>query len=188
MRQPAPPRRRLAAFGLDYLVIVAYAIVLFLVTRLMVGPLEVPESFGWRVDLLAFGTLVLPVILYFSLSEASRSGGTWGKRQVGICVVSREGTRISVPQSLMRSSAKFAPWQIAHTCLFHIPGWPLHPDAASKWMLGTYGAVGLAVISLLSLFLSRGHRTVYDLVAGTSVIDLPPTSDPRIVRGPRGGV
>ena len=177
-RDPAGGWRRLAAFGLDYLVIAAYMVVLTIVSvtgtsQLTEAPVATEVS-PWMFDLLAFVTLVLPVILYFALSEASQSQATWGKRRVGIVVVTTHGERLSPSRSIVRSALKFLPWQIAHTCLFHIPGWPTAveaiPVAASA---GLWVASLLACASIATLFIAADHRTLYDRLARTGVIRLP---------------
>ena len=54
------------------------------ISGLLGTPLQWPEiHFG---DLMAFITLVLPVILYFTLQESSPKQSTW-KRKAGIRVV-----------------------------------------------------------------------------------------------------
>ena len=66
---------------------------------------------------------------------------------------------------------EFLPWQIAHTCLFHIPGWPLAPGAPPAWVIAGFGLVWLLVISYLAtLGLSKSHRTPYDRLAGSKVL------------------
>lgn len=167
--------KRLAAFALDYLVIAGYIVVLSIGSSLVwqsVGGVPDPTQGGaWRFDLLAFVTLVLPVILYFALSEASRAQATPGKRRLGLRVETREGQPLTKGRSLLRSSLKFLPWQIAHTSLFHVPGWPMAPEAPPAWVVGGFVlAFGLVATYLAGLFFSPVHRTLYDWAAGTRVV------------------
>ena len=123
--------KRLKAFGFDFLLIVGYIILL------AVGAMAVIKISGFfglslrwpenplLADLLAFITLVLPVILYFSLQESSPKQATWGKNKTGLRVVNANGGTLTQRQAFVRSLIKMIPWQIAHTCLFHIPGWPI---------------------------------------------------------------
>lgn len=166
----------MAAFAWDYLLIASYVVLLSLVSTIawfgLLGgiPVEAQRS-PWLYDLLAFTTLVLPVILYFALREASSAQATWGKRRVGLLVVSSRGDRLSIGRSLMRSGLKFLPWQIAHTCLFHIPGWPVAPGPIPTPVIGglalAYGLVGLYLVGLV---IPPVHRTAYDWIAGTRVV------------------
>jgi uncharacterized RDD family membrane protein YckC len=45
---------------------------------------------------LTFLTLVLPVILYFCFQESSLTQATWGKRKLGLRVVTAIGARLSL--------------------------------------------------------------------------------------------
>jgi uncharacterized RDD family membrane protein YckC len=174
-------RRRLAAFAWDYLVIAAYALVLSAISSLIWSRLSgrIPGGEGnpWLYDLLAFTTLVLPVILYFAFSEASRAQATWGKRRTGLRVVSLEGTRLTISRSLLRSALKFLPWQIAHTSLFHIPGWPMAPETVPASATAGF-IVSFALVAVYLVTLARADgRTAYDRAAGSRVAVAQP--DPR---------
>jgi len=182
--------KRLAAFGWDYLLIAGYIVLLALVSSIVwLGLLGrapgAAEGQPWLYDLLSFATLVLPVILYFALQEASPAQATWGKRRAGLRVVSSSGGRLSTGRSLLRSGVKFLPWQIAHTCLFHIPGWPAAPEDPPAWVTGGFMLVFvLAGIYLAGLVMSREHRTAYDWIAGSHVVldvsSAGPTSPSRV--------
>ncbi|UCD41055.1 MAG: RDD family protein, partial [Chloroflexota bacterium] len=110
---------RLKAFGFDYLLIAAYILLLFGVTLTilrMMNALGRPVSLPGNPllgDLTAFVTLVLPVILYFSLQESSSRQSTWGKRKWGLLVVNGKGERLTFGLAFIRSFLKFLPWQIA---------------------------------------------------------------------------
>ena len=167
--------KRVAAFGLDYLVIAAYIVVLTLASVTVTSQLSSlnpgSRTDPWVFDLLAFTTLVLPVILYFALSEASRSQATWGKRRMGLVVVSTGGQRLRAGRSLMRSALKLLPWQIAHTSLFHIPGWPTAVETIPfPAALGLWISALLASGAFASIFIAADRRTLYDRLAGTRVI------------------
>ena len=167
--------RRLAAFGLDYLVIAAYIVVLTLVSVTVTSQLAGINSGGrtrpWLFDLLAFATLVLPVILYFAITEASHHQATWGKRRTGLVVITTGGQRLGAGRSLVRSVVKFLPWQIAHTSLFHIPGWPTAVDSIpAAAAAGLWISTALALAFIGSLFVFPDRRTPYDRLAGTRVV------------------
>jgi uncharacterized RDD family membrane protein YckC len=118
-------RVRLKAIAFDFLLVAGYILLLFGVsiafTRVMntLGtPVLWPEN-PVLGDLIAFLTLVLPVILYFTLQEGSSKRSTWGKRRAGLLVVDDHGSKLSFWWAFLRSFLKFLPWQIAHTSLFH---------------------------------------------------------------------
>jgi uncharacterized RDD family membrane protein YckC len=169
--------KRLKAFGFDYLLIVGYIILLAAGTMAVI---KISGFFGFLLrwpenpllaDLMAFVTLVLPVILYFTLQESSTRQSTWGKRKAVIQVVNISGGRLTRGQAFVRSLVKLLPWQIGHTCLFHIPGWPVAittiPPLVTAGVILVYLLVGIYIASSL---ISKKHRTPYDWVAGSYVI------------------
>lgn len=168
--------RRIAAFALDYLLIAGYLVVLAIVSSFLTfsplkeewqGLISSPE----RLDFLAFLTSILPVILYFTLLESSKGGATWGKYRMGLRVVHMSGERLSRGRALVRSAVKFLPWQLAHTCLFHIPGWPMEPQETPVWVIAglvlTWVAIGFYVVSLV---VGPRRRTPYDWISGSQVV------------------
>ena len=52
-------------------------------------------------ELIAFTTLTLPVILYFTLSENGRFAGTIGKRKLGLHIVSKSLTKAKHSQAIV---------------------------------------------------------------------------------------
>jgi hypothetical protein len=122
-------------------------------------------------DAAVFVTIVLPVILYFALQEGLARRGTWGKRKLGLRVTALGGGQLPLARALVRAIVKLLPWQIAHTCLFHVPGWPLAPGAPPPWVIVGFGLVWLLAISYLApLAFSKSHRTPYDRLAGSEVL------------------
>lgn len=171
----ARPGRRLLAFLLDYLVITAYIVVLTLVTQAAVlAGLPITRLFDnpIRADLFAFLLLVLPVMLYFAISESGPRQATWGKRRMNLCVTGSDGRRLTFPRTLMRSALKFLPWQIAHTSLFQIPGWPLNVvDIPAPSVIGFAMVWLLIFVYLAFLGFHPAHQTPYDIAAGCTVVN-----------------
>lgn len=169
-------RLRTLAFLLDYIFIAAYIGVLVVVSiSLGFGPLRAvflklfadPNS----SEITAFLSLVLPVLLYFALFECSPWQATWGKRKMGLPVTTTHGKRLSLARSLLRSLMKFVPWELTHACLWRIPGWPLAPKVFPPLIVVGLVLVWVIVgVYLLSLFLSKTHQTLYDLLAGVRVV------------------
>ncbi len=168
--------RRIAAFTLDYLLIAAYLIVLSVASLILAfGPLELELqaflSSPARMDLVAFVTTILPVMSYFTLLESSEGGATWGKRRMSLRVVNLDGSRLSTGRALMRSLVKFLPWQVSHTCLFHIPGWPLAIEEPPTWVTVGFILVWVLIgIYIVALAVNPFGRTPYDWIAGSRVV------------------
>ncbi len=169
-------RLRTLAFLLDYIFIALYIVVLIIVsTSLGFGPLRAvflkvfadPNS----SEIAAFLLLVFPILLYFALFECSSWQATWGKRKMGLLVTTTHGKRLSLVRSLLRSLLKFVPWELTHACLWRIPGWPLAPRVFPPIIVVGLVLVWVIVgVYVLSLFMSKTHQTLYDLIAGTYVI------------------
>lgn len=175
---PAGLKKRMGAFGIDYLPIAAYLAALTgVAAALRLTPLR-----GWlgRVygnpytaqlaDSLAFD---LPVMAYFALFEASSLEATPGKRRLGLRVVTAAGGGASLPQTAARIALKFLPWEIAHTSLWHTPGWPRHsrPTAANYASYAlVYVLGGVYVITLLT---SDKRQALYDRLTRMRVVLAP---------------
>ncbi|MCK4546182.1 MAG: RDD family protein [Candidatus Eisenbacteria sp.] len=91
--------KRIAAFALDWILIAGYLVVLAMVSSTLAsGPLrdewQALISSSVRMELLAFVTAILPVVLYYMILESSEGGATWGKRRMGLRVVNTSGERI----------------------------------------------------------------------------------------------
>ena len=171
----APLGRRFKAFVLDYVVISAYLVALAILGALVYhasdGAASGPPS-RLVMELVAFGTTVLPVTLYFALQEGGPAQASWGKRRAGIRVTTRDGGRATLGRALGRNGLKLLPWQVAHTSLFHIPGWPLESeDPSGLALIGLIVSWGLVLLYLLVMLTSGCRRTPYDRVAGTVVTD-----------------
>lgn len=118
---------------------------------------------------LAFLALTLPVILYFAISEASRRGATIGKRLMGLRVSTTDGRRVTLARSLARSALKFAPWEIAHTAIWQVPG-RLFVAEPGPWNLAGYCLGLLLAASYVATLFHGRRRTPYDRVSGTTVV------------------
>ncbi len=169
-------RLRTLAFLLDYILITVYISVLVVVSILLgYGPLKMfflklfadPNS----SEITAFLLLVLPILLYFALFECFPWQATWGKRKMGLLVTTTHGKRLSLARSLLRSLLKFVPWELTHACLWRIPGWPLAPKVFPPLIVIGLVLVWVIVgVYVLSLFISKTHQTLYDLLARTCVV------------------
>src|SRR5213082_1237195 len=95
-------KRRIAAFGVDYIVV---AVWIGLITAvgfgarallgIEAGPI-VSVADKLRGHAIAFLSLTLPVILYFAMAESSRWQATVGKRVLGLRVQTVAGARIGL--------------------------------------------------------------------------------------------
>jgi uncharacterized RDD family membrane protein YckC len=172
---PASPIRRIVAWLLDDLLIAAY---LVLLTAVSLGLRVSGVQAGFNnamsqpvtAELLGFVLLTLPVVLYFALLEASPLRSTLGKRALRVAVVEANGDRLSTRRALLREAVRFLPWELSHALLWRVA---LSPDrgSISLWVTAGFGVVyALVLIYLATLFIGSQHRTVYDRLAGSIVI------------------
>jgi uncharacterized RDD family membrane protein YckC len=168
--------KRLKAFAFDYLIILAYILVMagvnFGITLRGRMIEEISPYFASPVikDVVAFLTLILPVILYFALQESSPRQGTWGKRKAGIRVITAQGESLTKIQALVRSLVKFLPWQIAHTSIYQIREVVPEGRAAPFDITGFVLVYILIGIYLAAMFISKKRRTPYDWISGSYVV------------------
>ncbi|MTI94768.1 MAG: RDD family protein [Firmicutes bacterium] len=170
MHPRAGLKPRMLAFAIDLLLFALYLAAFFAVN--MAGLSDVLEriyptifSSPLAFDALAFSTVILPLILYFSLMESSKHQGTVGKRPLKIRVVDSKGQRISFGRSLLRSLIKFLPWQLAHTAVIRIT----LAGPSTGLMLLSIGAQLLVLLFVIHIAFNSQHQSVYDRFAGTFV-------------------
>lgn len=161
-------RLRLTAFAWDYIIILGYILVtavIGIIVWMTTGPFVPPPLL--LMDLIAFVTVTLPVALYFVLQECSPRQATWGKRREGLRVVMADGRPLSLWRSVVRSAVKFLPWQIAHIVVYRM----FLIDSPSPWTTVALVLLWTLVgVNLVSLLVTKTHRTPYDWLAGSSVI------------------
>jgi uncharacterized RDD family membrane protein YckC len=113
-RHEHPGIRRLAAFAVDWLIIVLWGGLLFGAVMLLSGGNPAMTVNPWKAQLIGFVSMTLPVTLYFAIAESSRFGATLGKRVLGLRVRSVSGEQLSGGRSLARNAVKFIPWEFGH--------------------------------------------------------------------------
>jgi uncharacterized RDD family membrane protein YckC len=122
-------------------------------------------------ELIAFVTLTLPVILYFTLSENGKYAGTIGKRKFGLHVTSKSFTKASFWQLLIRNCIKFLPWELAHFFIFRLFYFASASTITPTWVLtGLISSQLLAITYLLFLIFSENTRSIYELISQTRVV------------------
>jgi uncharacterized RDD family membrane protein YckC len=163
--------KRAGAFALDYIIILLYLLILGLIGFLINS---LGGTFSWlfadriRAQLSGFLLITLPVTLYFALGESSPQRATWGKKRLGLQVTDYDAERISVWRSLVRTTLKFIPWEIAHTFVWTVAFSPADTPAwVNVSIILVYALIGL---NLAFLIFTKKHQTIYDLLAKTCVI------------------
>lgn len=162
---------RSIAFALDYMLIALYLVALAVVSQLTAAnlPALIAALFGGPLagQMSGFLLVTVPVSLYFVVQEASPAQATWGKRRRRLRVCDAGGQRPTFARALARTALKFAPWELAHACI-----WQARFAAAELQPLLVGGFVLVWVLvgaNAASVALRSDHRALYDLLAGTAV-------------------
>ncbi len=168
----APASRRIAAFAADYVVLAAYIAVLtassflfgigqFLSTGTLTGKMT--------SHAMAFLSLTLPVVLYFTITESGGRAASLGKRLMGLRVLGPDGKPPAFTRALLRNAIKFAPWELAHAAIWYTPGQPFIDPMPPANLALCVVSILLVVVWLASLA-TPGGRTPYDRWSRTHVL------------------
>jgi uncharacterized RDD family membrane protein YckC len=159
----APFVRRVAAYGVDYLVIAFYALALAAVTLTLLPPLNLAKLQAYG---LSAATLTAPVVLIYAAMEAG-FGASPGKWALGLRVA-RRGDRPGFLRALVRNLAKFAPWEIAHIGIWLTPGQPfIDPPGVTSLILMN---ASLGLIAVQALLIGVFGAGLHDWLAGLRVV------------------
>jgi uncharacterized RDD family membrane protein YckC len=163
--------RRILAYILDCLIAFSILVIpqmtVYLVTggdwfRRLQTSLQVE---GWILL-----TISLPVWVYFSLFESSKSGATLGKRMLHIRVVNLNGNPPEFWQVFLRTIVKLLPWELTHISLmFPQPFWS--SANPSRFPVGLYFVYGLLILYIAVPLFTRCRQSLDDLIARTLVIN-----------------
>jgi uncharacterized RDD family membrane protein YckC len=164
--------RRLLSWWWDYVVILGWLLLLFLVIGL-------PQLLGWwdlasiwssplGTDVAITLLTVLPWYLYLVVTESGSRHATWGKRRAGLRVTGEGGTEPGLGAILGRNLIKVLPWQLGHMGTVRLVTMETPPPFAIWLDIGSLVPLALIVVPVLF-----GRRGIHDLIAGTDVV---PTS------------
>lgn len=167
---------RLGALIIDYIILTAIPIILFLAMAFMVGGFANElanlenENTQSAIEFLAVVLILVYFFTrygYFMVLELGPRGATWGKRMVGIRVAARGGGRLTpeavIARNLIRDIELFLP-------LAFIQG-------ATSGDSGNFVYAGLIWFAIFMLFpfLNKDKLRAGDVIAGTWVVEAPRT-------------
>lgn len=163
--------RRIAAFFIDYILIVLYGIII-------VGSISflLKDHFSsspYIAQIIGFFTFTFPVSLYFIVSERSARRGTFGKQRLKLSVVNLQGKRITLLQSIVRNGIKFFPWEVAHFAVWHLS---LSSNFSEPFLTTLLIGVNTIIfLYVITPFINNKRRNIYDWIARTAVVRNPPS-------------
>ena len=160
---PISFKKRMMEFLFDYLFILAYLVLLFIVSMLIyiIFFNGVPEFTEIQSQWLVFLTSVLPITLLFTFLDY-KNDGSFGKEKAGLELVYQKKT---VQASFNRIVIKFLPWQLGHMGTIH--GFYSNFDGLS--IILSISATLLAVLLLAMTMFRKDKRHLGDLLAHTQV-------------------
>lgn len=168
---PADIFRRGAAFLLDCLLILMFAVFVLLLSLgidyLIPFHEKMGQSYLFRHGI-SLVTLTLPVILFFTASEKGKHRATPGKRWMNIKVVETDTGSFGF---LMRNILKFLPWEVAHTTYHLYPDFFLTGEITGNGeVFGMLLSYFLMLIYIATVLFRRDKKAPHDLISGTQVI------------------
>lgn len=158
-----PFRIRLKELLIDYLVILAYLLMLLIVNLGIIFFIfdRIPEYTEMQTQLIATFTSVIPIILLFSYLDYFKNGSV-GKRVSGLKLIYKK-RRFS--SSLTRNIIKFLPWQLGHIGVIH----GMYSDFSLTSIVIMNSGTLLGLILLFMGLSRKDKRHLGDLIAGTKV-------------------
>lgn len=164
--------KRILAFLIDYILIILYAGLLFVMFKLIEPSVEFDKYQVYkpiRGQAIGFVSLTFPVFLYSILSENSLWKATLGKRIQKIKV--KTNSNYNNYQILKRNILKYFPWEIAHTGIH----WMFYYNSLNLetplwvWFLLIFPQI-IVVVYFLSIISKNGKQSLYDFISKTKII------------------
>ena len=166
MKNNAGIKLRLKALLIDYLCILAYLIVLFIliISFYKFVLKEIPQFTEIESQWISFLTTVLPITVYFIVKESRKPYASFGKNKVGLKIIYDSNP---IRGSIIRNIFKFLPWQFGHLSV--IKG--IYSGFDSTFVLVFYGlAIVLPIVYILMVIFRKDHRHLPDLLSGSRVV------------------
>ncbi len=156
-------KQRMKELIFDYLVIILYLSVIFLVSMAVYFLFfnGIPIMSEPQAQLIVVLTSVIPIILIFAYLDYSKDGSI-GKQKAGLKLIYKHK---SFKASFIRNLIKFLPWQIGHMSTIH----GIYSDFDLWSMVLFFIGIGLAILLLLMGFMRNDKRHLGDLLAQTQV-------------------
>lgn len=174
MRVATPMNKRILlrffAFVIDWLIIMAYAGILFSIIMLVSSSFQISFSdvspqIG---QLLGLFTLTIPVILYFIITESGSRHASFGKQIMNLRVYDKELREPSTVSIVVRTLVLFAPWELAHFGVHWIVFYSRHNMYPPVWVLVAVIVPQIIMgIYILILITNKDNQTLYELISKT---------------------
>ena len=150
--------KRILAYVIDLFILVIYS---WGMRKFLYDIFEVRDNW-YGIDILFVS---MPMLLYALICEVTMHGQSFGKKVLGIRVMSLEGGEPTVSQYLLRWATRFFEWPLVFHLFFPI----VLPGTLIIYQLFFVGFFGVFVVIIIAV--SKSNQRLGDLGAGTVVVD-----------------
>jgi uncharacterized RDD family membrane protein YckC len=157
--------RRLAAYGIDVLVLAAVLLPLAFGIAALFGTEDMTGPDVWVRQLV---TISAPVWAYLILTDRLGRGRSIGKRALGLATRSLDGSVPGWGAAIARTALKLLPWELVHIAFFAMSASFARVEPIQ--LVVASGSYVLMFAYLVVALVNGGERSVPDLVASTRVV------------------
>lgn len=161
--------QRLKAFFIDYIFILIYLGVIFVISFLFPSVQLLFNSHSLIVaQFFGFLLVTLPVSLYFILSDSVVGKQSFGKKVIKIRVVNQQGLPLTLPHALLRTAIKFFPWELSHFLIYRLVNLGNQAVPLHLTLIGIL-IYGLMFAYILTAIFTKKKQSLYDMIVKTRV-------------------
>ncbi|WP_245830946.1 RDD family protein [Sediminibacillus massiliensis] len=164
---------RFKAFMIDYIFILVYLTLIFVLTVFLFPSLQrfYQESLI-QAQLAGFIMVTLPVSLYFIIGDSKIGRQSIGKKKTSIQVVDENGEPPSILHAAIRTLLKFFPWELSHFLVYRVI------NIGEGEMAGNLYSMGALVYAMIFTYIltavwTKEKQSLYDLAVNTRVVKIP---------------
>lgn len=163
---------RLKAFLLDYLLILVYLAILFIIALFLMPSIRLLfQNSLIQAQMFGFLLITLPVSLYFIITDSRIGKQSFGKNRAKIRVLNQKGEPASVLQMTIRTIIKFLPWELSHFLAYRLV------DLGDASVPFPYTLLGVLIYTLmfsyiLTALFTKKKQSLYDIISKTQVVKL----------------
>lgn len=170
MRMNATFLLRFKAFMIDYIFILVYLALLFVINVFLFPSLQAFFNGSLIVaQVTGFLMVTFPASLYFIVFDSPIGGQSIGKRKTGIQVVYKNGEAITLFRATFRTVLKFLPWELSHFLVYRLVYIGDGEIPLSYYLVG--GLIYTLMFAyILTAIFTKKKQSLYDILAGTEVV------------------
>ena len=150
--------KRIFAYIIDLLILIIYA---WGMRKFLYDVFEIRHNW-YGFDILFVS---IPMLLYALICEVTMYGQSFGKKIMGIRVMSMDGGEPTISQYLLRWATRFFEWPLVFHLLFPL----VLPGTLVFYQVFVVGFCGVFVVIIIAI--SKANQRLGDLAAGTVVVD-----------------